>query len=112
MEESTPSAILDLFKAMRNGQALDDLDAKLIQATEACVKTGKKSTLDIKLVIELSESGEVPQITIGEVTKLKLPEAPKPATLMFISKEGKLTRRDPRQVEIPGIAALPESKRN
>jgi len=74
-------------------EALHDLVAKVRD-------TGKKGTLVLKVTVEpLDHDGDAMKVT--DAIELKLPEHDRPASVAFVDHAGNLTRKDPKQPELP-----------
>ena len=83
----------------RNGALHDDLSRSLVELVQACVETGKKGSLTLKVIVSPNDDEETLQVVDDVVVK-----APKHTTkpaLFFFDKDGNLLRRDPRQAELP-----------
>jgi hypothetical protein len=78
-----------------HGEASEML-AELVAAVQQHGKSGSL-TLEVKVA-----PGEAPgTLVVRDVLKAKLPEAEKSASLFFADDHGNLSRRDPRQPELP-----------
>lgn len=97
----------DTLTAIRFGSLAEDLSTALNQLTTACVETGRKGDLTLKLTLRPGKAG---QLEILDDIKVKLPPAERGTTLMFATPEGNLTREDPRQMQLAGIREVPPTK--
>lgn len=83
------------------GGALDDeLAAALSEVSEAVQVQGKKGTITLKLAVSQHKAGA---LVVDADVDTKPPKGPGRAAIFFFDPAtGALTRRDPRQPQIPG----------
>ena len=83
-------------------QGLHNEASEGLQEVVAAVKEHKKGgsltiTIDVK-------PGEVDgTLVVSDKVKVKAPEAERPTSLFYSDSRGNLSRRDPRQSELPGV---------
>jgi hypothetical protein len=92
---------IKIVEQVRKGVLLTELDREYERALAHTRDTGQKTKLT--LTLEIVPQGEG-QVYIDGVAKATLPNKKTRPTLFFITAEGELTRQDPSQQEIPGIA--------
>lgn len=88
---------LELIQSFRRGELLTEGDAKLTELVEAVSRLGSGGDLTLKMKIKVNKAGQleiVPEITI------KKPARALGTGIYFASDEGRLTRRDPNQMDI------------
>lgn len=83
----------------RGGLLHGELSDALKEVVLAAVETGKKGSLQVQITIEPNADGAT--VTISDKIAVKLPEAERGAAIFFFDAEGNLSRRDPRQMELP-----------
>lgn len=88
---------------LRFGEAHDELSEKLNQLVEQCVKTDKAGTLTFTVTLRPTKGGAV---EVTDDVKIKSPELPHGATLMFPTPENNLQRTDPRQGTLEGVRVV------
>ena len=89
---------IDTLRDIEAGHLLDELTEAQHSLVDAIRLTGKQGELTIKLVYKPDGSG---QMTIKADVKSKEPALSRGTSLFFLTPEGNLTRKDPRQQEIP-----------
>ena len=92
---------LNTLADVRAGGAVEDLDASLADVVQAVRNTGKTGELTLKLTIKPASKGDIVTLFVDADIKTKLPRLDKGSTVFFADDTGSLTRRDPRQGEIP-----------
>jgi hypothetical protein len=88
---------LEFFSEFRRGMLLAEADARLTELIEAIQDTGGSGEITIKLPFKLNKSG---QLECTPVVTAKKPKREFGTGIYFISHEGRLTRRDPNQMDI------------
>ncbi|MEX3777807.1 hypothetical protein [Pseudomonas sp. MYb118] len=89
---------IDTLRDIEAGGLLDELSETQHSLIDAIRQTGKGGELTIKLIYKPEGSG---QMTIKADVKAKEPILARGTSLFFMTPEGNLTRRDPRQQEFP-----------
>lgn len=95
-------SFVDTMREVRAGQVLDDLDAKLQELVQAVQSTGGAGELTLKISVKPMK-GSTEACVVADDIKLKTPQIKSAGTVMFPTPEGNLSRKHPRQEEIPGI---------
>lgn len=88
---------LELIQSFRRGELLAEGDTKLNELIDAIQRTGASGDLTMKLKIKVNKAGQleiVPELTI------KKPSRALGTGIYFATVEGRLTRRDPNQMDI------------
>lgn len=88
---------LEFLQSFRRGELLADGDQKLSELVEAINTTQGGGTLNLSLKLKMNKAGQieiVPGITI------KKPSRTLSTGIYFASDDGRLTRRDPNQMDI------------
>lgn len=96
-----PRPFINTLAEVRAGGAVDDLDASLADVVQAVRNTGKTGELTLKLTIKPASKGDIFTLFVDADIKTKLPRLDNGSTVFFADKDNSLTRRDPRQGEIP-----------
>lgn len=89
---------IDTLRDIEAGHLLDELTDAQHSLVDAIRLTGKQGELTIKLVYKPDGAG---QMTIKADIKSKEPALSRGTSLFFLTPEGNLTRKDPRQQEMP-----------
>jgi hypothetical protein len=84
----------------RNGALAAELTEKFGDLVEAVTRHGKAGSL--VLTLKINPSGDYQMIVKDSVTA-KAPSPPAPETFYFADGNGGLSRRDPRQPQLPNI---------
>ncbi len=96
MSKSRP--FIDTLRDIEAGGLLDELSETQHRLIDAIRLTGKGGELTIKLAYKPDGNG---QMTIKADVKAKEPALSRGTSLFFLTPEGNLTRRDPRQQDLP-----------
>lgn len=96
MSKSRP--FIDTLRDIEAGGLLDELSETQHSLIDAIRLTGKGGELTIKLAYKPDGNG---QMTIKADVKAKEPALSRGMSLFFLTPEGNLTRRDPRQQDLP-----------
>lgn len=96
MSKSRP--FIDTLRDIEAGGPLDELSETQHRLIDAIRLTGKGGELTIKLAYKPDGNG---QMTIKADVKTKEPALSRGTSLFFLTPEGNLTRRDPRQQDLP-----------
>lgn len=89
---------IDTMRDIEAGGLLDELTETQHSLIDAIRMTGKGGELTIKLTYKPDGGG---QMTVKADVKSKEPALARGTSLFFLTPEGNITRRDPRQQEIP-----------
>lgn len=89
---------IDTLRDIEAGGLLDELTETQHSLIDAIRLTGKGGELTIKLTYKPDGGG---QMTVKADVKSKEPVLSRGTSLFFLTPEGNITRRDPRQQEIP-----------
>lgn len=92
---------LDTLRDLRDGRFLDDLSGEMNDLVRQVRTTDKPGKLTIEIDIK-PNNGDASSVTVSDTIKVTPPKL-KRATLFFTTNESNLSRRDPRQPEIPGL---------
>ena len=88
---------LEFLQTFRRGELLADGDAKLSELVEAISATGGSGSMTLKIALKPNKAGQieiVPDLTI------KKPARALGTGIYFATDDGRLTRRDPHQMDI------------
>jgi hypothetical protein len=106
MVERARKNFTETLREIRDGELVTELTAKVRELVEAVRATQKGGTLALKLTLKPMKKGMDVMILEDEV-KLVLPEPDKDcSTVMFPTTDNELTRRDPRQPDLPGVRGV------
>jgi hypothetical protein len=88
-----------LIKEQRNGGLHAELSEAIADVAFAVTEHEKAG--QVALVIKIAP-GETPgTVTVADEVRVKAPEQDKPKTLFYTDDAGNLSRRNPRQAELP-----------
>lgn len=88
---------LEFIQSFRRGELLEHGDQKLAELIEAIQQTGQGGSLTLKITIKPNKAGQLeaqPDLT------MKKPTRSLGTGIYFATDEGRLTRRDPYQMDI------------
>lgn len=92
---------IEFLSFQRTGTLLADIGSEVSALAQAVRDTGKKGTLTVTLTISPAGRSLGGQIKIEDKIVAKPPRPDVADTLMYVDREGKLSRRDPRQPILP-----------
>lgn len=98
------------LQEQRGGILHSELSRELAGIVQAVNEHGKTGTLTLK--IKISPSKIDGAVEVEDEVAAKPPEAPRDAALFFSDDDGNLSRRDPRQPELPLRAAGHDERRS
>lgn len=88
---------LEFLQGFRRGELLAQIDQQLGEVIQAMAETGSDGEVAIKLPFKLNKAGQIectPKVTA------KTPRSVIGTGIFFADDDGRLTRRDPRQMDI------------
>lgn len=88
---------LQFLQTFRRGELIDDCNQKLNELMEALSTSDKGGSLTLKFDFKHNKAG---QLEITPNATIKKPIKNVPPGVYFISDDTRLTRRDPRQMDI------------
>ncbi len=94
---------LDMIAELRRGKTAHDLTEKIHDLVAACVDTGKKGDLVLKLTFEPDPDDET-RMKVTDQIAVKAPSRTVKPSLFFLTDDMSLTRTDPSQHTIPGTS--------
>lgn len=101
---NTNSAVdfISTLAELKNGRAHIDCSRKLSELVSAVVDTKKKGKLILEMVIEPSgmEDGRVSETAVTWACRIAKPEHDTGRSLFFVTRDGRLTRNDPNQMDL------------
>lgn len=108
--ELSGQQFLDLLRSQEHGGFLIDAEESLLNLIEAVQRTGKKGALKLTLTVVSDKNAlDEAAVFISGAIAASTPEPDRRHTL-FYHVDGRLSRRDPRQPELPAFAAIPTSQ--
>ena len=99
---------VSFLEVLRDQEFLDDAAAALEEATEAAKRTGKPAVLTLAFTLKPAQQGR--NVLVNEQIKVKAATPATADTLLFVSDDNRLTRRDPRQPTLPGMTAVAKNE--
>lgn len=88
---------LELIQSFRRGELLTEGDQKLNELTEAIQNTGVGGDLTLKLKFKVNKAG---QLEVVPNLSIRKPDRALGTGIYFATDDGRLTRRDPHQMDI------------
>lgn len=95
-----------VLKDIREGALLTELPAQLQELVAAVRATGKGGTLTLKLDVRPLAKGNSNTMLIRDTVNLSLPEPDRESTVLYATESNDLSRRDPRQPDLPGVRGV------
>jgi hypothetical protein len=93
---------------LRRGRTGDELTEAMQALVHACKETGKTGALTLVIKVTPGKSG---QVEITDAIKTNLPVFSRESSLFFVTDDGDLSRKDPRQEELPGLRGVEDETR-
>lgn len=87
------------LQEQRGGLTHAELGDALAEVVAAVVEHGKVGTLTY--TVKIKPSGDGVSVFVTDTITRKAPEGDRSAALFFADEDGNLTRKDPRQQELP-----------
>jgi hypothetical protein len=100
-----PKTFLQTLQDIHYGHFSDECTAKLVEAIAAAERTGKATSVTVKLDFKPVSKAAGRYNVFADVTN-KLPPPERETAMMFVGPDGNLTNRDPRQMEIEGVRVV------
>ena len=95
------------LRELRGGVALLDLSEALADLVVAVRGSGMKGALLLKITVAPASKGaDNNTLILEDEVIVKRPKAPRGATVLFADNDNILSRRDPRQPELKGLASV------
>lgn len=88
---------MEFLTSFRRGQLMREADKVLRRITEAMMETGNDGEITIKLPLKFNKAG---QIEIDPKITVKIPQTNLGTGIYFVDDDGRMTRRDPAQLDI------------
>jgi hypothetical protein len=95
-----PTRFETFLKEQRNGGLHNELTTGLAELVAACRQEKRKGTLTLTISVEPDKADET-QVIVHDRHVVKSPEPPKAPSRFFADADGNVSRRDPRQAELP-----------
>jgi len=93
-----------------HGNTHDELSVALQDLVAAVTKHGKAGSLTLKLTVKPAAKGMEHVLSVMDQITVKAPAGERAERIFYSDEHGNLTRRDPRQPELPGMRALDGGK--
>jgi hypothetical protein len=100
-----PRSFADTLKDIRDGALVTELPTQLTDLITAILATRKSGSLTLKLTIKPIDR-DSKTLLIVDTVKVDAPEPDRGTTIAFATEENDLTRRDPRQPDLPGVRGV------
>ena len=107
--DQAKNAFLAALTDLRGGETLAELHHALIQLVGDVRSIGKTGKLTLTLNVALAK-GSTATILVTDELKLSEPKPDKEVTIMFADDNNRVSRRDPRQPDLTGLAEPGEVK--
>lgn len=88
---------LEFLQSFRRGELLHAADIKLQELVEAIAETGGTGSLSLKIKVKPNKAGQIEIVPDVQISK---PTRALGTGIYFATDDGRLTRRDPHQMDI------------
>ena len=99
--EQAQDDFLVFLRELRYGTFLVDAAEALAEVVDAVRETGRDGSVVLKFTVKPATKGGGPSLVVRDVIVAKAPKPETADTLMFALAGGRLSRRDPRQPQLP-----------
>lgn len=93
----------DVLAEFAEGATEQELGEAMWDLVQRVQDTGKAGSLQLTIKVQPNGRG---QIEVLDEVKLRLPEFSRPTTAFYTDRSGNVSRRNPAQPEIPGMARI------
>lgn len=93
---------VDLLATLRRGTLLEDLAAELNQLVDVVRETEKPGEITLKLKLT-PQKNDASVLVIRDLLTVKAPKEDVADTIAYVGADGEISRRDPRQPELPAL---------
>lgn len=91
--------LMEILQQIRGGSALEEAGRDLQELVQAVRETGKAGKLIFSITVEPDKADET-VVTLQPDITLKIPKRAKAKGMFYMDSHGRLTREDPRQIEL------------
>lgn len=91
--------LTEILSQIRGGAALEEAGRDLQELVQAVRDTGKPGKLTFSITVEPDKTDET-VVTLQPDVTLKIPKRAKAKGMFYMDSHGRLTREDPRQIEL------------
>lgn len=91
--------LMEILTQIRGGQAVEEAGRDLQELVQAVRETGKPGKLTFSITVEPDKTDES-VVTLQPDVTLKIPKRAKAKGIFYMDSHGRLTREDPRQIEL------------
>lgn len=102
-QDKAGSDFVSTLGMLRGGVVLPELDNALTELVGAVKATGKPGSITLTLSVAPAKGGGTNMLFVGDVVAVKPPKIDREQTLVFATDDNTLSRRDPRQPDLPGV---------
>lgn len=100
----------ELLETLREGLAVEEAGERLQELIKAVQATGKGGALAFTIKVEPADKADSTLLRIVEDITVRAPKPSKRPVFLFGTKEGRLSQRDPRQMELAGLKEVDPEK--
>lgn len=104
-EGRTIRPFTDFLQEHRHGELHGEVSAALNDLVQAVTGIGKSGSLTLTITIEPAGTNHE-QVLVKDDVVVKQPKPARESAICFVDDEGNLSRRDPRQPELPGLRTV------
>jgi len=98
--------IIQVLQQLRRGKTLSEIDDALAEATRAVREHGGSAEVTVKFKVKRFNKSIGKEVIVSDVISSKLPKPDRADTLFFSTETGGLSRNDPDQRQLPGVAEV------
>jgi hypothetical protein len=112
VEQKDGSDFVTTLGMLRSGAALPEIDQALAELIGAVKATGKAGSITVTLSVSPANKGANNMFFVTDQVAVKPPKVDREQTLVYATDDNTLSRRDPRQPELPGVSREPAELRS
>lgn len=92
---------IETLNDIRQGAIADEMGEQLADLVKTIRETGGKGSISLTLTIKPAGKTNTEQLVVSDQIVVKKPKPEQGTSILFSTEAGSLTRRDPRQPELP-----------
>jgi hypothetical protein len=104
--EKRPTPFWTWLREQRAGRTHNDLSEALAAVTKAVVDHGKPGSITLKITVKPAAKGDTAVVSVSDAITVKAPAGERGEFIFYADELGNLSKRDPRQPELPGMAVV------
>lgn len=101
-----PATFFDTLRNIRDGASLSEAQDMMTDLVEQVRATGRPGKLSLTITVRQAAKGNDRTLLVSDELKLTAPKTERGTTVFFATDDNELSRRDPRQPDLPGMTVV------